>query len=205
MTLLNALEPLARPYIKNCPKALVLNEMRRAAREFCEKSQAWRSVAYIGFGATVATAAISLPAGQTLVGVVKMTKQGATKPLDYTQDPDSLSAVPGEPSAWSSKNIGTVQVGRVPTETLIYVTEIAVKPSLDGTELPDDVAEAWGEGIADGAVYNLLMMEGTEWYNPDRASFHKGRFDNKVTDARIKKATGFKSIGSSRATGQKFI
>jgi hypothetical protein len=203
--LLTELEPLARPYVKDCPKTLVHAEMRRAAREFCEQSHAWLETRYMGFGPGIREAAIGLDDGQSVVGIVSVTKQGETDPLDYTNYPDSLSKSAGDARAWSGRQSGRVTIGPIPTITTVFIIEVAVKPSLSGTEINDAVADAWGEGIADGAAYNLLMMEDSAWYSPDRAAFHKARFEKAITSARLKKSVGFKSQGSTRATGGNFI
>ena len=205
MTLLTAMEPLARPYIKDCPRVLVHAEMLRAAREFCEKTHAWRESRYVGFGANLNESTINAGEGNAFVATISARKKGETTKFGYVTNPDDMSLATGVPSLWSSKTISKLMISPVPIEQIILQVEIALKPALTGTEIPDEIAETWGEGIADGAVYNLLMMEDTEWYNPDRASFHKNRFDNLITDARIKKSTGFRSGGSTRASGHKFI
>jgi len=203
MANISDLEPLARPYIQDCPKLLVTRELLRAARTFFAKSQVWRETIHVGVGGGLNSGQINIEDGQAMIAIADVRKMGDTKSLLKMPDKRNLPTCTGEPGVYTATT-DTLYIGPIPTETYIAEVEVIVKPSLTATTLPDVTLEDWGEQIACGAVESLLNMPDAAWFNPQGSIGHGNRFRAGITEARIRVAQGF-SNASPRASGGKFI
>ena len=203
MAEISILEPLARPYIRDCPKILVTRELLRAARIFFQETHVWREVVHVGIVGGLNNGQINVEDGQALIAIIDVRKMGETKSLLKTPDKINLPSYTGEPGVYTATT-STLYIGPIPEETYIAEVEIAVKPSLAATALPDVTLEDWGEQIACGAVESLLNMPDTAWYDPRGSVGHGNRFRTGINDARIRVMQGF-SNASPRASGGKFI
>jgi len=97
-----------------------------------------------------------------------------------------------------------IAVGPIPEADTVFEVEVTLQPALSADEIDDFILEAWGEGLADGAVSTLLMMRGTPWYEPGQANYHKSMFEQAKNDAKNRLSVGFQS-GNAIASGGKFI
>jgi hypothetical protein len=203
MANISDLEPLARPYIQDCPKLLVTRELLRAARTFFAESQVWREIVFVGIGGGLNSGQLNIEDGQAMIAIADVRKMGDTKSLLKTPDKRNLPTYTGEPGVYTATT-DALYIGPIPAETYIAEVEVIVKPSLNATTLPDVTLEDWGEQIACGAVESLLNMPDTTWFNPQASIGHGNRFRTGITEARIRVSQGF-SNASPRASGGKFI
>ncbi len=204
MTELSTLVELARPYVGDCPAVLIKREMLRFARKFCQKTHAWQESVYVGFGANQPDSSIGASKGNSVLSIIKVTKKDDTKELGVAPNPNLLPLTSGEPSVYSSSAPGKISIGPLPTATYIALVKVSVQPSLTGTTISEQIAESWGEEIAEGAVSSLMLMKDAKWYDPKQSSVHLNNFNGAVADARIRSATGYSNT-SQRARGGRFI
>lgn len=53
------------------------------------------------------------------------------------------------------------------------------------TVIPDDIVDRYGERIASGAKYRLMLNPGKTWSNPQLAKYHRDEFDNGKISAKV--------------------
>jgi len=204
MTLLTALVPLVRPYVADCPRVLIENELLRAARRFCDETQVLREKKLIGFGGTDVEVRISRKETETVMNIISVRKRGETNFLSIAGSADSLPVSTGTALYYASSKAGHIKLGPIPATSEIFEVYVVLKPSLTATEINTDLAEVWGEAIAAGAASNLMLMPDSQWYNPQGSAEQKRNFETAVTKARIRISTG--NVNSSRpVSGGKFI
>jgi len=95
----------------------------------------------------------------------------------------------------------TITFSRKPEESLLEGA-LACRPS-PGDMPPDEVVSRWGEVIADGARWRLLMMP-QKWQNAELASYYNRQYRLGVASARQLSALGH-AHGGSRVKPRRFI
>ena len=83
------------------------------------------------------------------------------------------------------------------------VIRVALEPKDGQASLPQALAE-WSEAIKDYARYRLMVMPGQEWTQPEMGMAYRRQYDDRVNDARIRKARSH-STQPLRTAPQPFI
>jgi hypothetical protein len=172
--------------------------IRLAAREFCERSKA-----VVMEGADTATAAettypLAVPAGYELVKVRQVWYAGkklpAANPAQLDQDyGDYWPDLTGVPKHWTHD--GEIDTLRLvprhvgPDQPMKW--KVAVKPTLASTGLRDDFAEKFHEAIGEGALSKVLGISRRPWYDPQRGAACTIRFNAEIDRAHAMAARGF--------------
>lgn len=63
-----------------------------------------------------------------------------------------------------------------------------LEPTLTAKVLPDFLAERWGQGIADYAIFSMFLMPKQEWSDPELAEVFRDRYVRRVSEAQIQRA-----------------
>lgn len=94
-----------------------------------------------------------------------------------------------------------IEFDRQPGDSLLY-GRIACRPA-PGDMPPPEVVSRWGEVIADGARWRLLLLP-QPWHNPELAAYYQQRFLAGITDARQLSRLGH-ARGGARVKARRFI
>jgi len=190
--------PEVLPAVPGCPQILAVDAIRKTAIDFCERGLAWLynhdplpSLANEG------TYPFEPPTG-SLVCEVRQAKynnirlipktteqldemyqnwqtETGTQPAYYTQiDEDNIILVPMPSSAIS--------------DALVML--VALKPTLDSTEVDDRIYQQHLIPISVGAKAKLMMMDGQPWTNEKKAAYLAGVYEEAVSKARYKASSG---------------
>ena len=185
------LVPNVRTHLKGAPELTVLHYLKRGAKQFCNDSQIWD--VNIGSKALQTTATVnrsrriavpSTAAGDTDFQLPEQSYLNAISRVRIatsdTQEPDDLA------DEYWGYDVPTreliLQPGAVLQSLTLYVDAILEVLST-ATQLPDFLAELWGEGISDYAIFEMTSMPEVEWSNPELAKVFKAKYDSRVSEA----------------------
>ncbi len=171
-----ALLPYVLPEVDKCPKAQIINEIRRASIDFCQRSQIWQEeLDQLFFLAGFATAEMDPPRETRICEVMSL----RTLNNEYLTAGEHFKAT-----------TGTVFLSVTPTVDTKMIATAALKPTLTSTGLDEGIMEDWGYVIAYGAIASLKAMRGREWEDIPGAQIKNELFEEGVTSAKIRAVTG---------------
>jgi hypothetical protein len=79
----------------------------------------------------------------------------------------------------------------VPVAVTSVTLTVALKPTRDATKGPDFLFNDYYEGICAGAKGRLMLMKGKPWTDPQAAALHIGLFNEKITEANVRRSKAF--------------
>lgn len=181
------------------PQALVLNAIRNAAIEFCEKSLIWNHEHDpVTIAANVNLYDYAKPASTVVVRPLQAWISKLT-PVVY-KTPGQLADLFGDwrEAAGGPSFITQVRPAQfylVPKPTLTIINgltlRIAVKPSRAATDIETFIYEDWLDGITAGAKARLFAMNKKPWANAQLAADNLDRFTAKVREAQDRALRGY--------------
>ena len=162
--------------VPGAPMPLVERELREAAREFCDKSLAWR---YVGDKAAVTagqeTIDPDLPTESELILVDWLAIDGTRiAPTSAADVPPSLADT-GPVTAFRVEGDEIVPMP-VPDADATAQVGVIVRPSSTARSIDDALWGHWSDGIKSRAIARLCLMHGRTWSNPDLGGYHQQRF-----------------------------
>lgn len=168
--------PYVLPEVDKCPKAQIVHEIRRAAIDFCQRSQVWHvDLDYLFYPAGVATAHLEPPREARVCEVLSVR---------------TLGDQPLEPVENFTATTEAVTLVAVPTVDTKMIAHVALKPTLASTGMPEGIMEDWGREIAYGAIAALKAMRGREWEDVPGAQIKNELFEEGIAAAKIRVITG---------------
>lgn len=187
------------PYVQGCPDSVAVDHIRKAARIFCAKTLVWNyETDPVETDVGASDYVLQLGAGQDLVRLLAVSVDGReyTVPKAATGrrmrrqgDPSNIAFIRGpnevvlNPAPWASG--------------LKLLADVAVKPSLDAAEWPDDLAEHVTD-IAHGAIATLCLLPRQDWTDANTAVTQQGLFNGRISTVAFKVMKGF-GTGHQRA------
>lgn len=172
--------------IPDAPRATILDQAKRMARELCQEANAWVLTGIAVVGAKSGYPQLLAPEDADVLRIIALTD--GDKPLCPRKHFDQFSA-------------GRVTLHVKPQNDSLSGT-IACRPKV-GADIPADLLLNYADTIADGARWRLLMMP-QPWQQPDLASFHRDLYLSGVSDAKRKAAFGH-AQGGARVRPRRFI
>ena len=171
----DTLLPYVLPIVRNVPKIVATNEIKSAAKAFCERSLFWReTLDTLVFPEGISIAEMEVPRGAIVCKVISFKLEGVEKVPDvhYTATTSEIILVDTPPRQVSG------------------VVDVALRPATSATGLPDIIMEEWGDDIAKGAVAQLKSMAGSEWFDAAGAQVNHELFEQAIANARRKALVG---------------
>lgn len=196
------------PYITGCPIPVVVNAVREAAIEFCERTHAWREdLAPIDVvaGTYAYDLGVAAPAtGEVIVPLVVKHNGVALSPeinvdirTAYPDDPDTVNI--SVPLHYQFTEQQTIRLVPVPNESITGGLKIfaALRPLRSATGMDEAVLTKWGSIIEMGALYRLLVMPEKGWSNLKLGEHFGKRFVAACNIANAEARKGFtqRSLG----------
>lgn len=168
-------------HARGAPDPLIRMYLVRSARRFFTRTFAWRE--WLEPSATRPGVSVEydfdLPSQSQILRLERATLNGSPfsiqsfrdVPRDWTQPANAeRSLVSRDLSAFTL-------TGDVPDGDALQV-QVSLIPTLDATGLPDNLAALYMEGIAAGALVDILMIK--EYADPQNAMMFSGVFDAAV-------------------------
>ena len=197
--------PEVMPHVQGAPEPQVVNAVRDAAVEFCERSWVW----------IADTAPIGVTAGTADYAIVSPDSNAAIAEYLYGYwnnkqvDPIARDVLDKEHCGWKTRTgttpmkfmardamtgvtlIPIPSLTVAPGPTTLYFT-VALKPlRSQASGVPDWLYEKYLEDIGHGAISRMQMITGQRWSNANAALAHKKLFDDAIGKARSKAAKSF--------------
>lgn len=174
--------------LADCTFFAAENEIRQAAREFCEKSRAWRvRLDPITTVAGVPRYDFDRTNEMELVQLLRATLNGNT-PLDLL--PNDVGDTVRGVLALSPREF---ELRPLPRGGDVLQLTAAMQPSNTAKGLDDVLFSMFADAISLGAKARLLDKDGKPYSNPAKAAQYRERFEAKIADAMVKAAKSFSS------------
>lgn len=176
-----------RAHIPMIVEFIAEQNLIRACREFCQKSNVWRSTQQTllttAAGQTAYT--FDLPADGEVWRVASAWAGGSELDVMLPGEQD------GDPDATGSDDF---VIGTAPPDQLLLVpgpltAGVTIKgslvfvPSDAASGLPTAIWSQYRRGIAHGAIADAVSEPGKPWSSPGAFAYHRGIFDEQVAKA----------------------
>jgi hypothetical protein len=188
--------PQVQPYLPNCPRAVMIVAIRQSAIDFCQKSMFWRmEMEPLITVAGIREYELDFPPETIVVSVRAMTYDG--RPIKE-KDIDELDACrshwrtdQGTPDAFVYRDPATVLLSKEPQESVELAATLALKPTQTALTCGDILFDEYMNGIAAGAIAQLMLQPGKPWTQPQLAATFGASYTADVEQARVRATTGY--------------
>lgn len=205
MATLSDFYPYVMPSVQGCPTPLVINAVRCAVNDFCERTMMWR----YKFEAADLIAgqrdySFVTPVGSSIAKPVYVAVNGFQLQPTNTDDLDALTmgwrdAESSQPAMYYMDYNSTLVI--LPTPTISAVggldLEVALKIDITADYVPDWMFQNWAEIIAHGALMRLHAMPGKAWADTQTVQYHRSKFREGITHARSRTMKSFAKQGKA--------
>ncbi len=164
MANLSDLIPLVRERVHNCPDPVILDALRWAARDFCQKTHVWTYNGTVNLVGGQSAFTFIPTAGTNVVAWRYLAIDENAQQLTVLDRPewrevrsDSL------PRFVYFENILRPSFDAMPEANLAIRYEIAVMPDNSTDVVDDQMVNTWGDFISAGARYRLMTQPDRFW------------------------------------------
>lgn len=186
--------PFALVHAPNCSDLVAYRYIREAAREFCERTKAWRETDEIEIGDDPYEAVCTVEDAE-IVSIENASLDGV--PLE----PVTLAWLDDNRPGWErgeeEGNASFITQIEPNTVTVFPRTagqlsmRVVLKPSLTAMTLPGFLLDQWGTVIGQGAAAGILLLPTDDGGgDPGKAGNFLGEFRGRIAEERLKVAKG---------------
>ena len=196
-----SLEPDLAASVPGCPRPTIVQHIRRAAIEVCEKTLVWRyEQDPIRLTGGVYEYDYEVPSKTEVCGIIHSTLNGA--PLTPVTQEQIHTTYPSWPSTdvtqrGSPRFIGQFDpdhfvLALIPDASITYDVKLflALKPTLDATGMAQTPFDECEQLIVHGALQHLLVLPNKSWTDRELASYHAKQYVYKTAQRRAKANLG---------------
>lgn len=181
------------PELPGCTRAMVDFHLRAVARDFCDRTSAWRGECIpVDSEAATLTYFLILPeANAQLVKMVKLVVDGTLQWQDQQVDPDATSLPryqPHKPPFTLNADADEFTLIEQPTGEVVFTA--AMRPTLSVTSLPDVLYTQHLEAMRVGVLSRLMKMGRKKWTDRDLAVAYEADFNAHMNHAAMQAARG---------------
>lgn len=174
--------------VPHVPAPLAVAELRRASRQFCQDSHIWQRPFDIYTVNRLGTYDISLPEAGSKVAVEWLALDG--KRLDGRSTQVSIDdARNGKPDSYYELPGLALGFAPVPDKQYHLKGVISLQPVRNTNDLPDWLADEWGDAIVALATTWLAAIPAKDWTNPEAVAANQARYQMQLGRA-VKQARG---------------
>ncbi len=180
--------PRVMPEVIGCPVPVVLQAIRDAVREFCEKTWIWQEVVNCTITEDDRELVLDIPAGSRLVSVRYLLEDGREEAV-----PDNLFIRTDDFEFEFEAEKDRAMQARV-----------CLKPQETSTNCPDWIFNDHAESVAYGAKARLMYDKRKAWGDPQLATLNHQLFRKAIAGERIRLHQGY-STNNSRVRPRRFV
>lgn len=177
--------PYIQPQAPNAPAEMCAHYIRLAAIQLCREAQILKETVYADLQEGVQDYCIEIEQCDLQVIAVRRVCAG-TIPLAALRD-----------MPCDGEYVGHSYFYEAPSDLLIWPApscdierglriDVTLVPGQDACELPRVLYDLWAEALGDGAASRLLLVKGSDWYDPQAAGINLKRFMNAKRDAKVR-------------------
>jgi hypothetical protein len=190
--------PEVMPYIHDTPEFVIINAIRNACIEFCDKSLLWQyEHDPITALPNVNTYEFDLPTGTTTARIMSawyMNLPMMSKSEDdlYRIFPMDWRTMVGRPQFYTQNNASEVIIAPAPQILSVagFKFIMALKPTRASTTIDGDIYERWAEHIAFGARARLYDTPNQPYSDPQQAIKYRQWFESAIGEAKVERNRG---------------
>ena len=204
--------PEVAPHCRGAPEQMVINAIRNACIDFCERSWIWiYDLDPFAIAANIqdyTLDASTIPTQSAIAEVLYGYYNGkpiGPIPRDMLEGefPNWRTETGTTPKRFFAKDAGTtVSLIPIPNSNISAgggspivpngaTFTVALKPTRASTGLPTWIYEKYLEDIAQGATYRMYAMPKKDWTNANLAGTHKALFEDAAANARQDSSKSF--------------
>lgn len=193
--------PRVLPYATDCPPQTAEFHLRLVATDFFQRTLAWRED----------LAPVATVVGQESYALPLPQHAAVAKLMFYTFDGDRFHVIDAEAGlelaleesgmsiSWTHDRV-TARIAPVPTEAgKVLGFRVALKPSLNATQIPGNMHEHYIDHIVEGVLARLLSMPKKTWTDIGAADRHRAAYELAVARVGLMTAKGFSRRRTQRA------
>jgi len=188
-----------RQDVPGCPENTMIQAVRNACIELCEKSLIWREN----------LAVTDVVQGTDKYQLVSADTEAAIHyPIHVAYNETALSPKTEEeldildyawrtadenvPTFYLMEAAGLLWLNRKPNASILggLVVRVSIKPAADSTGAEDFIYNDWHEAIAHGAKRRLMEVAGKKWSNQKQSLYHGAKFNFYINQALAKATKG---------------
>jgi hypothetical protein len=174
------------PLVPGCPDVMALTYYKRALREFCEQTYAYQiDLDPIQIEGGIAQYDLDVDTGFEVTTIISaFIGYERIAPLAPHQVRPTWASYPSRYVQWDGT---TVTLYPTPVEDGVdpLALRVALTPLLSATDMDDGFADEYGEDIANGAAYRLMVMPKQPFTDLTGSLAYKAAFGRAISDARI--------------------
>lgn len=182
-----------RARVPGVPQPAAIRATARAAMKLFRQSEAWRITDTVTLGAGERAGIWPLtdaaPVPVQVQKVITVTSPDGRlafrSPGQLDFDDEQWRTRPGHVHGIVIGAGAAFEVVGVPTSPVTLTAEIAVRPTIAATGLPDALFEQHEERLYEGALSELYIEPQRSWTDPQMGLFHRREFEMLIEEARI--------------------
>lgn len=181
------------PYVPGCPDSLVINHLRAATIEACEKSQAYvHDLDPISTVSGVYEYDFGQPVGTQVHQILWMIHDGndldpiSPRSLELNfPDWRNRSSIP---RVYLQKNPDTFWLVPVPSSSKTNAVQlsVALKPTRTSNNINTNFSTDYRDAIIYGTLFRLLRIPSKDWSDPAAANDYYALFQGEIADAELR-------------------
>jgi hypothetical protein len=170
----SAFHEFVMPFVAGAPAVLVDIALRRAAKEFFERTHAW-IVTLDGIGIEVGVTEYPIELDWDFCGIYRVLKC----------EVDGSELHPGTGFSTNGPDVLVLETEPETAITAGLVLTVALSPNDTASEIPAEWLRLHGMAIAEGACAHLFAMPKKPWTDPQQYGYHRSAFESAVGAANI--------------------
>lgn len=190
------------PWVEGCPDMVALDHIKKAAREFCARTNCWnREPETLLTTANVDVYPLDLDEGSELVKLMGLVIDGSEYETP-TQIKGRLMRKRAQHGqfAYIEGKQDLVVYPAPNVDGLDIFMQMSIKPSLTAEEFDDELIE-YVPDIAHGAIASLCTLPRKAWTSLDQAELHTGKFNSRITSVALATSNGNNNQSRRRNPG----
>lgn len=163
-------------------ESMALRALSDSVKEFCVRTHVWRGVV----DAVLTTDGFYhlVPPEGTVVTAVKSVRAGATWLCQAAPFAPTRNRFDIAPMAYTQSTPSLLELDSETGEPLLVNAALTLAQGRTDVDVPDDLADEYGEAIAAGAKMRLARMMNQDWSNPAAAPGFAAIYYTAVTAAK---------------------
>jgi len=176
---LEEFHPFILPFVPDCPIPFLDFQLALAARELCERTNAWRTVdSFTSSGG--AGESFAIPPNSSVHEIEFVHFDGyPLSPLQFREASQYLET--GSPVGYTQIEANTISL--IPAGVGSVVVSAVLKPVSGADSFPDFLLDQYPQEMTDGTLAKILMIPGQPWSDPQRGLMHRASFNAAVDKA----------------------
>lgn len=190
--------PYVTPKVPACPQPIVLDAVRAAAIDFCERTLLWfEKQAVVAVDSLSFPYTITPPAHGAVTRVTHVFVDGIElqpKTFDVLDISDTWDTETGSPKYYFLVFGSGLRVQPLPESSMDMRVTVAYAPTRTAEVVESFLYDIWLDAVAAGALRRLMSDIGAVWFNADGSAFYNQVYASKVHEAMIERNSGVQVV-----------